>query len=284
MFDKLTVHTAIRFFDFILCKLFMLEKDLVTIRKSRALEYSNSLLAYAIFKKSDALFMTSGSKERLERFDSFQLIAITCLLIASKFTETDQTCLRIYELEKEYRYQYTFKNITSCEQKILEEINWNTFVQTPYHYVNLFLSAGVLFSDDEYYQDGEYKQISHHNDMGSDFLDQRDFNALHGKLKKLIETDYDIHNYEMLKYDDRIIALSMICCARKDLKIKPMISPHYAKLYDINVDDINECMDEMMQNIIKIPLLKRRNSVKGLGETTRRYNEVEVVIQGSSTQ
>jgi hypothetical protein len=246
MFEKMTVHMAIRFFDTILCKMFMNEKEVVTARKSISAKYAKTVVVYAIFQKSDSLFMTTGSKERLERLDSLPLVAITCLLIASKFEETDENCLRIHELEKEYKYKYTFKNITSCEQKILEEINWNTFIQTPYYYINLYFSSGVLFSDDEYYQDGRFITFPHHNDVNSHPQELKDFNTLYDKLKKLIEGDYDIHSYDLLKFEDRLVALAMICCARKDLKIRPIISPHFAKLYDFHVDDINECMDILM--------------------------------------
>ena len=93
----------------------MFNQGLVSIRKSKAIEYSNSLLAYAIFKKSDPLFMTSDSEGRLQSLanTNLELIALTCMLIATKYVEKDETCLRIYELEKEYKYKYTFKNITT---------------------------------------------------------------------------------------------------------------------------------------------------------------------------
>lgn len=58
------------------------------------------------------------------------------------------------------RYRYTFKNLTNCEQKILEELNWNTLIQVPFHYLNLFVSAGILFTDDKV--EGSNRKIVHH--------------------------------------------------------------------------------------------------------------------------
>lgn len=105
-----------------------------------------------MFQKSDPLFLKPSSSERLKSLSntSAELIAITCLLISTKIHEIDLTCLRIYELEKEFRYKYTFKNITTCEHRILEEINWNAYVQTPLDFVNLYITGGILFEDDTY--------------------------------------------------------------------------------------------------------------------------------------
>lgn len=59
--------------------------------------------------------MTPKSIERLNSLGNskLQLVAITCALIASKWQEIDSSIIRIFELEKEFRYKYTFKNITN---------------------------------------------------------------------------------------------------------------------------------------------------------------------------
>jgi len=154
--------------------------------------------------------MTSLSEERLQSLvnTSFELIALTCLLISTKIHETDLTCLRIFELEKEFRYKYTFKNFTTCEQRILEEMNWCTYVQTPLDYTNLFMSAGILFTDDTYEINGKVYKISHH--MVVEKEEAIRVSKIYDSLKKLIVTDYYNHGYEMLQFDDRLVALTRI--------------------------------------------------------------------------
>lgn len=111
---------------------------------------TNSKLSYAIFKHSDALFMGPYSEERLSTLSrsKFDLVMYTCALIASKVSEIDDNWIRIYEIEKDSKYQFAYKIITKWEVKILEELNWSFMIQTPLTYLNLFLSSGVLFSDD----------------------------------------------------------------------------------------------------------------------------------------
>lgn len=107
-------------------------------------------MSYAIFKHSDALFMSPYSEDRLASLSNtnISLIMYICVLIASKYSQIDDNLVRVFEIEKDSKYQYNYKNITRCEIKVLEELNWAFMVQTPTTYTNLFFSAGVVFSDD----------------------------------------------------------------------------------------------------------------------------------------
>ena len=110
----------------------------------------SSILCSQTFQLSNAIEVNKNSKERLISLKNskLELLTITCALIASKVHEIDDKLIRIFELEKFMKYKYTYNNITHCEAKILDEINWNLVIQTPYHYINLYISAGVLFTDD----------------------------------------------------------------------------------------------------------------------------------------
>lgn len=116
--------------------------------------------------------------------------------------------MRIFELEKEFKYKYTFKNITTCENRILEELNWNVFVQTPYHYINLFLSGGVLFTDDEIEGSTE-KLIKHNKDPSLRDEETKFQNSLLENIKRVIE-NYLTHDYDLLQISDRVVALAII--------------------------------------------------------------------------
>ena len=278
----MTIHIAVRYFDIVLFKIHLMEQDMITVSSSKGAEDWNSKLSYAIFQKSDALFMTARSEDRLKSLKNskLELIALTWVLLACKFYERDENLVRIFELEKEFKYKYTFKNITTCENRILDELNWNVFVQTPNHYINLFLSGGILFTDDEIEGSTE-KLIKHNKDPSLRDEESKFQNTLLESIKKSIES-YQTHDYDLLQIPDRVVALAIIWAARKENKIKPAISPHLLKLYDIAQQELQEVMYMIQRKAIKIPLLKRESSFQSIPEVPNRANDIEIVIQGES--
>ncbi|CAI2373742.1 unnamed protein product [Moneuplotes crassus] len=278
MLKAISVSAAIKYLDIILYKITMIKQGVVCISKSKVLELSNSRVA--IFKKSDALFMKTDSEPRLRSLinTSLELIALTCLLIATKVHEIDCTCLRIYELEKESKYMYTYKNITKCEGRILEEINWNTYIQTPLDYTNLYLTAGVLFTNDKYLSGGEEFYFSKTN---NDADQERKISEIYESIIKLCYNDFYNHDYELLQYEDRLVGIATICAARKVSKVVPIISENFCSMYGFTMEEIEECLETLNSCVVKIPLLKKNSSFEDLTEQKRdtRHKEVEIVVQ-----
>ena len=78
------------------------------------------------------------------------------------------------------------------------------------------------------------------------------------------------------------MALAKISAARKDNKVIPYISPHLCKLYEFTEEEVDNALQELLRNAVKIPMLGRKSSFGDFRETMRsnRYREVEIVVQG----
>lgn len=278
------MHMAIRYFDIILYKIhinnYRLRSSIWSNFDTNDWSEGNNNFQY-----SDHLTLTSKSIQRLSslRNSKIDLAAATWILIASKVHEIDNNLIRIYEIEKEMKYKYTYKNITWCEAKIYEELNWNLIVQTPYHYVNLFISAGVLFTDDTI-QDESDIYIKHNKNSNLSYKETTRFSKIYDGIRKSSETFIldAVQGYEFLQYSDRIIGMAWICAARKANKIHPYFSVHFTKLYGISYEDIQEPVDMLVQGSIKPPTLKRNSSWKGVPDTPSRIKDIEYVTWGNA--
>lgn len=70
-----------------------------------------------------------------------------------------KTWLRLKNYRKNANIILHGNNITTCEAKIIKEMNWNMLLQTPLHFVKLFYCTGVIFSSDMYNDDINHKTI-----------------------------------------------------------------------------------------------------------------------------
>ena len=93
------------------------------------------------------------------------LLAVTCLFIASKFDELDDKIPILKTLIKTMstgttflsNTQQTFRELSptaaydavvQCEGSLLKELRWDLLLVTPLHFVQAMLGMGVVFSDD----------------------------------------------------------------------------------------------------------------------------------------
>lgn len=165
-------------------------------------------------------------------------------MLAAKFNERDENLVKISELQKECKYNFTFKNITSCETKIIQELKWNLLIQTPLHYVKLFYSAGVVFTSDVY-----------SDEITSTLIGLNDITTHNNTtLKECIKSvrkyadyfvDLSINDYFMLQFDEQIVAMACIVCARKNAKIQPEFSDNFVTLYGISEEMVREVVDRL---------------------------------------
>ena len=280
--NRMVMYIAIRFLDIITYKINKY-KDELNYSKRWFVKLEKDLTNSQTFISSNAVELNLKSKDRLISLKNskLELIAVTWALIASKVHEIDDKIIRIFDIEKSMKYKYTFKNITHWEQKVWEELNWNLFIQTPYHYIDLFLSAGILFTDDVVRESSEIL-VKHSKDPSLSTSETNYFIDLNNSIRKSIE-NYALdasQEYEMLRYSDRVVGMAWVWAARKSNKIFPIFSSHFERLYGIYYDDVEEAMEKLLNFSLKIPHLVRDSSYKSIPETPYRIKDIEYVVWG----
>lgn len=157
----------------------------------------------------------------------------------------------------------------------MEEINWNSHIQTINHYLNLYTSAGILFTDDVI---AKGKSVKHYSQKGIIEEDIKIVEKLYGDLFRSID-GYDTHAYNLLKYEDRVVAMAILCAARKENKVMPYVSPHFIRIYGLEEDEVEKCLNDLLQSAVRIPILKRDSSWQSIQDVPPR-RDTEIIIQG----
>jgi hypothetical protein len=88
---------------------------------------------------------TSGNQRTVIAGD-LQLIAITCLMISTKFHEMKYPSAS--SLNSATRNAYTYETIIAKEGEILAAIGWDLLRYTVLDFVHLFINQGCLFETD----------------------------------------------------------------------------------------------------------------------------------------
>jgi len=140
------------------------------------------------------------------------------------------------------------------------------------------MSAGILFTDDTVEVKSEHS-IVHVLDRQCEEKDIAACSDLYDNLKKTIY-NYDKNAYSMLEWPDHIIAMAIIWAARKENKIRPIISPHFLKIYDFNEEEINSALEWLLTWSVKLPFMKRDSSWQSIPEIPNRINNMEFDPQG----
>ena len=87
--------------------------------------------------------------------NDLQLIAITCLMMSTKFHEMKYPSAS--SLNSATRNSYTYESIISKEGEILATLNWDMLKYTVLDYVHVFINQGCLFDTDSI-QNGHQQQ------------------------------------------------------------------------------------------------------------------------------
>lgn len=78
------------------------------------------------------------------------LWGLTALFLASKYDELDKNIPYIPDFSKiSSRANYSWDEVTQCESKFLNLLNWDLVVICPLYFISTFVEYGVLFEDDK---------------------------------------------------------------------------------------------------------------------------------------
>lgn len=202
--DSLTIHLALKFFEIILHYVNFYQRN----NRTQKLPSDPKPVKEVVTKSS--VFFGKDQSQRVKNLASYkkELLMVCSLLIAAKFNERDDQPIQISELQKLLKHNFTWKIIVACEAKILQELNWNITMQTPLHFVKLFSSAGLLFSDDIVTRDDQNDKIQLFSLQNGDSTEavRTLFKNVHNYLEYI--ADFSTNDYFMLKFSNEVVALS----------------------------------------------------------------------------
>lgn len=200
---------------------------------TRKLNYSDLSFYHCLFLVD--LYLSHNITEEMDEEELLSIL-IGFFLITSKYKETD-----IYEPELinfnniDTNIVLSMEKILLYETKCLKFINYNFFVYSAYDWINVFISNGYIFEDEIDNKNKEY------------------INEIHTYTYKLliVITPKNI----FIKYSPLYLAITLIQICREEKIDKNKINEELFKkmlnLYDINLEDFENCYKAIKTIIIK---------------------------------
>lgn len=200
--------------------------------------------------------------------DSVEILALICLLIASKFHETCDQSSKTRKIYNVCKQRVGEKNILKYESLVSNILEWDFDIQTPLHFVNFYLSRGVIFSSDKTYNKPLNRLL---NDIRI-FASRATFLAL---------SDYSFYHFTSLA-----VAACSIGLARMEHGIRPLWPQELESLSWIPWSSVETCFLKLlkcmnltekfesyktMKRIIISPPLRRRTG-------NRFYRKVRTIF------
>lgn len=80
--------------------------------------------------------------------ESGEMLGLIALLISTKFHETCDMSSKSRHVYNICKNKFGEKNIMKFESTVASILEWEFDIQTPLHFVNYYLSKGVIFNSD----------------------------------------------------------------------------------------------------------------------------------------
>ena len=99
------------------------------------------------------------------------LFGVTLLLLASKYDELDDKIPYIKDFRHiSSRSNFTWGEVTRCEDYIMKTLGWNLMVLSPENFTSALLAYGIVFSDEKLPSDREkfVKSVRMYTEMFTD--------------------------------------------------------------------------------------------------------------------
>lgn len=77
-----------------------------------------------------------------------QLLAATCVLLASKFYEIDDNLILSDDIQRKVDKKVTYEDLTRAELQVLDKLEWNLLRVMPLDFVQAFTRLGQVQNDD----------------------------------------------------------------------------------------------------------------------------------------
>lgn len=220
-----------------------------------------------------------------------KLVALTSIFISAKFCEKDSRGPTARNISMLTRGEYSEREILYYEGKILIEINWNLMFTTPADFVSLFLNQGIIYSDDLIFSDKFPSDPKCPNLKNVKYV------------RKYCEffVDLCLQEHVFRKYSCIVLAIAIICAARKSVNITPVWNDEFTRLFMMKFKHVEKCYIEIysfyessfpsnsqkkaLMNPVKVVPSSTRNKskLKTNASVRTRYTSSETTNRNSSS-
>eukprot|EP00347_Sterkiella_histriomuscorum_P015658 403356188 len=197
-------------------------------------------IAYLERAYQNNLHQTKDGKLKSE--SGLRLLAITCLLLASKYDELDDKIPFIIDLSKVLKkvVNINHSEVLRLETEILFSFNFELMIVTPLHFVQSILSQGCVFEYSDHLTSKESTIQKSKRDSSINLKEKKQItNKVLDNLRKYAEffADLSTHIYDLKKFNCSQVGLACILAARNVVNISPMWNPHLRALCNIEYKD-----------------------------------------------
>eukprot|EP00357_Protocruzia_adherens_P018599 CAMPEP_0114991358 /NCGR_PEP_ID=MMETSP0216-20121206/11322_1 /TAXON_ID=223996 /ORGANISM="Protocruzia adherens, Strain Boccale" /LENGTH=423 /DNA_ID=CAMNT_0002354665 /DNA_START=91 /DNA_END=1362 /DNA_ORIENTATION=+ len=188
-----------------------------------------------------------------------QLYAICCILLASKFEEIEDDVPSLRTLYRCSNGAFNVQTIRETEIVLAQLLGWKIKSTTPIHYIDFFLSQGVVFSEDKL----ENKKLVN------------DKSVVYVRKYSEFFADLSLQDYELTDYDSRIVATACIAAARRAVTIVNEWNTELEQLTGITEDSFKDCMEVLYRNYEEqFADIVKKNKEKSRSERKEKVKDV----------
>ncbi len=138
-----------------------------------------------------------------------QLVAMACVLVASKCEEAEDVTPTLAELNECANHAYSADMVKEMEVAVLRCLNWSLTVVNPIHFLQFFQARGIVFSHD-LFEGGPQNRRSALKYVRK----YADFFA-----------ELCLQEYAFQSYAPSVMAAAVVAAARRAVKIDPIWNP-----------------------------------------------------------
>ncbi len=169
----------------------------------------------------DTYFSKVRDMKRSEETKTFlQLVGYTCIFFSAKYCEKDSRGPTAHDIS--YLSQNTFRErqIIKSETDVLQTIGWELLLATPIDFVKVYLSLGCVFSNDKVPSTEYHQKTTSPTSKTLEYIQKySDFFV-----------DLCLQEYDFQKYSSHEMAVAIILCARKCVRMSPVWNPELETL------------------------------------------------------
>lgn len=171
-------------------------------------------------------YMSKGNLAKVVTKSQLQLIAVSCILMGSKFEEVKIP--KIDVLLRSIKFNCPIKDVVRMEQLILQTIDWNLSFSMPTDYVSIY-SQGFI----------------HLNELLDNGRFATGVTVEHCQKFNEFFCDLCLQELNFYKYESKIIAASILALSRANVKLREVWPDNLAHLTECSFLDIQPCFEEI---------------------------------------
>ena len=151
-----------------------------------------------------------------------QLVAMACILIASKHEETEDVTPTLNELNECSNNAYSIDALKEMEVSVLRHLGWQLALITPIHFLQFYQARGIIF----------------HTDLFEGGPSNRKSALKYVRKYADFFAELCLQEYSFQQYLPSVMAAAVIAAARRAVKIDPIWNSGLEGLTTYNEKDI----------------------------------------------